>query len=420
MKKNVDWTYLPSIPLTMEEVNKKLKYLNEQGVSEIKPDRGLTITSIEKCYNHYFWAYEQLHVCYDGIYKYRIVQKEEDKEETPFDYFEEMKKTFYSIHKTSFNWHFGSIPKNFYELRCCVPSQLSWFSNKYGGQELKGCYKADVSSAFSAEACKMLPTWREHVVKPGIVQPTAAYPFAFVSTGRLIIYNELDTDDFYLTPFYYDKGKLDKRNREVKKNFGYPTLDIQKEIGYETKEKVYTVLMKASKYTLNATMNYYYNQKKDGDKTAKNVMNYFIGMCWRKKQPSHLHLAAVVIARCNKRMIDTAYELLRRNNTPILIATDSIAWIGKNEPDLTTTKKYLGAFVIEVINGEMIIKSSKCYQVKYQEKVGTYWSGVPKDLSSQLKFGEIKNALDYDYEFIDGKFYRLTLENNVIINKEEL
>ena len=426
MKRNIDWLYIPAVRITFPELNELLQNLKERGITEIFPNEGCrTITSIHKCYNHFFWAYEKLHlVDENGIIKYKIIKEGDSKEDEPYDYFMQVKEQFYKIHKQSFNSVFCSVPKTFFELRRCVPSQLSWYckNKEIRYQHLSNCFKADVSSAFSSECCKTLPTWRNHLIKPGIVQPNIAYPFAFVSTGRLIIYKELDTEDFFGTPFYYDRAQIHKRNREVEVTFGYPKVELEKELGYKSEEKVYTILMKKAPLTLRETMNYFYNQKQEGNETAKKVMNYFIGMCWQKMNPIHLHLAAVVIARCNKRMIDTAYELVRRNNLPVLIATDSIAWVGKCEEDLVARTKFLGSFTLECEDGEMIIGSSKCYQIKSGNKVATLWSGVPKEVSRQLPFGNINasNAADYDYAYIEGKVMRIILKDDTIIGMEEL
>lgn len=68
-----------------------------------------------------------------------------------------------------------------------------------------------------------------------------------------------------------------------------------------------------------------YKAKQAGDLIAKSIMNQFIGYTWLRKQPQFLHLAAVILARCNNRIIKQAECLIDRGAIPVLIATDSIA-----------------------------------------------------------------------------------------------
>lgn len=112
-----------------------------------------------------------------------------------------------------------------------------------------------------------------------------------------------------------------------------------------------------------------YKAKQAGDLIAKSIMNQFIGYTWLRKQPQFLHLAAVILARCNNRIIKQAECLIDRGAIPVLIATDSIAWIGKGDELITTDKahKTLGSFVVEMRDGEAIIAGPKVYQLRAKD-----------------------------------------------------
>lgn len=420
---NVNWDYVKVTPMTAEEFAKKLKYWKSIGMTEIKPDNGLTVSTYEKGFKHWFFYMDYCCV-FEPLenLKIRIVNEEEDKEYQPYDCFSAVQKKSKELNNCGFGWQYGVVGKEFFELRKCVPRQISWYTKKqnYRFKKLKNCYKADVSSAFSYEATKKLPTWIGHKTVEGVVEPTAEYPFAFVSTGRLIIYGELDTDDFWRTPFYYDKDdriKFLQEEKDKAKRFRYKKCELSKELGRETDAQVYTVLCRASKYTLKSTFEYFYFLKDNGDKRAKAIMNYFIGMCWQKRSPIYLHLAAVIIARCNKRMIDTATTLAKRGNVPLLIATDSVAWCGKPEEDLVDKKKFLGAFVSELYDGEMFVVRSKKYQMRKGNKLKTVYAGcTDREL---YEFGELDDT-EYEWMYHDGDVYRFTVDYNGCIVKEEI
>ena len=75
------------------------------------------------------------------------------------------------------------------------------------------------------------------------------------------------------------------------------------------------------------------------------------------------------MARCDNRIITRAERLIDRGAIPVLIATDSIAWIGKGDEIVTTDKahKTLGAFVSEMRDGEAIIAGPKVYQLRAKD-----------------------------------------------------
>lgn len=254
-------------------------------------------------------------------------------------------------------------------------------------------YKADVSSAFPYEACKRLPTLIDcKVIYSYDVQPTEEYPFVFFNNGRLLFLEEdgtiVDTQTFGQ---YYNwaMASLNYRNRRMQ--YDYPTYEHE------------CCLCCKAGPSLQSIMEEIYEEKKHGDKHAKLLMNRFIGYCWRKRQPNYFHLAAVIIARCDNRIVEMARRLLDRGHTPLLIATDSIMWKDKDDEmeQLVKIKDeniQLGDLCWEAYDAEAIITGSKCYQIRYSSgKVKTTWSGVSKSESEKAQFGDVLNGTEYEW-----------------------
>lgn len=397
------------------EIKKKL---DEEGITKIE-GYGREITSLNKMYGHWFKNDEYHYVCDEnGLAKYQIV-REDAVDDNVYEYFKTFKKVAEEMNFNKFSNMFGYVSKDYYEMRKCVPTQLSWCKNDKTDLLLEGCYKADVSSAFAYEASKSLPNWSTKKVVAGLVEPNEEYEFAFYSTGGLKIYGELDTEDLY-GKYYYNRREIEQRHNAVKEAYDYPTMKLSKMIGYETGTELFTILCKRSKFNLKNVFEFFYDKRKVNE-DAKKVMNYFLGMCWKKTSPMYLHIAAVTIARCNKRMIDLAEELVKRGNTPVLIATDSIAWMGKEEKDLVNKEKFLGAFVEEHNNCKMIIKGSKSYQLLSGGKTYTYFSGIKKERTKTWHFGkllEMKCAEIKIVEMNNGDYWQKELDKNGCVLKE--
>lgn len=377
--RQIDWFRYPTTKVTGEEFQKIWEDWQQKDYTMLPH----YTCSTAKGYGHYF----QLQDCYcsigdDGIYKYKVVA-EQDKIE-PFNAFMAMTNQFHQMENVNFSKAFGTVRECHYYLRACVPTQVSWstFNPNFYGKVAPHCYKMDISSAFPYEGTKTLPTWVGHKEMSGRVAPTEDYPFAFYSDGTFAIWNEFDSTEFFTTPYYISKEEKELRDNKTAKDFYYSSLP----------DASHTVLCKASQYTLKNVFEYFY-ERKHTDELAKAIMNYSIGMCWLKIRPSFLHLAAVIIGRTVHRVIQTAYKLLDCGDSPLLIATDAIAWSGKPHPEWWTAKsnKKLGDFVVEVVDGEMIVVTSHKYQIKYGDKVITRWSGVKKEQSQNMIFGEVLN-----------------------------
>ena len=270
------------------------------------------------------------------------------------------------------------------QIKHCIPSPINYAQ---GTKMIRlECYKADVSSAYAYESCKRLPTYEGRRIEKGIIAPTNEYPFAFYPhNGTLAILEEdgtiINTNDFYESAIY---------NEDYEKKNGMRRMVMNKRaswIKHNWEEQ--TILCKAvNDNTFSMLMNYLYRIR-NTDKTAKPTMNIFLGTLQQNENPDRAYIAAVVLARCCYRMIRIAKHLEEDDECQVLlIATDSVAWKGAPHPEVWTKDKSLGAFVLEHYNVPMIILSPKKYQVQDKGCI-TKWAGVKKELTLDMKFGDI-------------------------------
>ena len=293
---------------------------------------------------------------------------------------------FQEYHKTLYEM-FGKVRTDYYDfIRTCVPSQISWSDYDISGITLLNCNKADISSAFPFEASKSLPDFRYHKEYYDYVMPTKEYPFAFYDNGGLCFIEEdgtvIDTRQwdrsYYSLERQYNSRKQTSRERQYVNNLLAPK----------------TILFKRSCYNLAAVFRKLYDLRKD-DPIAKATMNMSIGYMWRKQCPNLAHLSAIIIARCNDRIIKAWRQIEDKGGTVVLVATDSIAWRGDTNLIETTTTKDLGNLVMEYESCKMIVVSPKCYQLKTKEgKTKSFWAGKSKEYTSKLIFGDMKKV-DY-------------------------
>ena len=278
----------------------------------------------------------------------------------------------------------GKFDSSLWALRCCVPSQISWSASKYHNLPLEHIYKADISSAFPYEACKRLPTLiGSHMVTDERPMPDKDFPFVFGSDGSLIFIEEdgtiIDTNSIVSSRFYGSQAKYLAHQAKVAADNNYKPLSFS------------FWLKCPAGPSLAKVMEPLYAAKQAGDETAKQIMNQFIGFCWRKDRPSFLHLAAVILARCDNRIITRAERLIDRGAIPVLIATDSIAWIGKGNELVVTNAdhKKLGMFAWEAQDCEMFIAGPKVYQLRDKDRLITRWAGVAQEDTENMPFGAV-------------------------------
>ena len=306
-----------------------------------------------------------------------------DDEPTGLDAYEKVNGLFEEQYKESiFTAFSGREHKEEYKaIKNCVPIQISYANPRFLGKIIPGVYKADISSAFPSKIVgKKLPMLEGCKRAAGRVKPTEEYPFAFyVNSHHLAIYGELDTRDFdceYYGTYYKETYKDDVKEEE-------------------------TILCKACDKSLDAPFTYLYERRNES-KDFKFYMNACIGYFHKRSNPTLSAIAAVVIARCDWDMISRCNKLREDRNIVLFIATDSIAWAGR-ENDLATEDKYLGSFTYESKNCRFYAIGPKAYQVESDGKVITKYAGMSKAKQESIAFG----MLEYDAKYSEERIYQL-------------
>lgn len=259
------------------------------------------------------------------------------------------------------------------DIKLCVPKQIQYAPHNALNRKFDHCYKADVSSAFPSSIVNhSLPTLRGCKRVNRFVAPTEEYPFAFyIRSHHLSIYNEFNTwdDETEMHLFYHAMV--------------YSELDRKNEI---------TILCKRAKSKdeqamWNSYQEIYDRRKEDPNIKALSVIS--IGYFHLNADPFCSPLAAVTIARTNHRIFRMCNEIRSRGDSILLVATDSIAWIG-GAYEKATNQKYLGSFTYECFDNMMIVQGCKNYQyINMEGRCVTKCAGVDRKTSSQWRFGEI-------------------------------
>lgn len=275
------------------------------------------------------------------------------------------------------------------ELKKCVPTPIKYATNFMMNKELSNCYKADVSSCYPSQLCKDLPTLKDYKRLDGRIEPTEEYPFAFyLNSHHIKIYNELDTKKDFDTIYYdryYDNVYNDYIDDEI------------------------TILCKRSSYSFKEIFEELYNIKNNSLKKEeiskyKSIMNSFIGYLHKNSNPDCAHIAAVVIARANKFIIDNCHKLTSEGNKICNICTDSIGWQGK-ESSLATNNKYLGSFTYEYKDVKMYIYSNSSYQILSDNKVITKCPGIRLDDNRRNIWMGLKGTKEVTEKLLDDHIY---------------
>lgn len=276
-------------------------------------------------------------------------------------------------------------------LRQCVPKQFYYIKDVLKDCELENISKSDMSSHYPASFCGQLPDIRTAIKLEGEHNPTEEYPFAFyVGTGHCAEYNRFDTREWVKHEIAQSLVN-DTKLRTIGKcpfKISFPHYGEHCE---------YTLLCKASEYTLTEEMSHFYQQKKNGDPDAKLVMNSFIGYCHPKEnRPSYrlYHLAAICIGRANQKMIEVAEEIGVENVVQLIV--DGIIYIDENNPVKTysTSEKELGRLIKE--NDKEKFKMIGCNQYMFvnpvtQEPTCITASGFNSGVVETKTFDDMKN-----------------------------
>lgn len=292
-------------------------------------------------------------------------------------FIEELFKDVYG-NKTLYRAFSGTEYKQEYnQIKLCIPKPVSMINPFYKGYKIKDVWKADTKSAYPNEGSKSLPTLHGCKSVKGIVKPTEEYPFAFyIHSHHMAIYNEFDTHDWWKLRRWY-------------------TLYDEMFVDYVPEDEEITVLCKRSTYSLKPIfMEVYRLKEEEHHPVAKLGMNAAIGYFQRTSDPRLSHLAAVIIGRCADRMLKIAKSIEDQKRTVLLIATDSIIWIGGMIPEATDLQ-FLGSFSYEIHGGQFFGQGSKAYQVinDIGECITKYSGMKNSDEKNNMKFGEIPSKV---------------------------
>lgn len=230
------------------------------------------------------------------------------------------------------------------EFKVCVPKQFYFVNDMLTNQTLimSAC---DFCSQYPSMLCGLLPDSKGMKRVKGTVKPNKDYPFAFyLKSGHCAQYEVFDTHDWEYSRF---RNQL----RGVKEYDNPPTPDCKSEDDE-------TILMKESKYSLTEEMEYFYSKRKT-DPISKTVMNAFIGFFHKRNYRSNkqAHLAAIVIARANDRMMLLAEKI--GYEKVVHIAVDGIIYLGREQYGVQ--EKQLGLLNQEITGAKCCVKGANTY-----------------------------------------------------------
>lgn len=238
--------------------------------------------------------------------------------------------------------HGGDHPEEMQIYKEMQLRPMIWVDPEYTYRRIIHFYKADISSAYPSQADR-LPDYRTRLELKGYYELSEFpdYDFAFYKKSKNIV----------------ERDVFDTREIIKSKWYNYETNITE----IEPDEEI-TILMKYAAVNLSDIWAQFYKNRKFDD-TSKATMLSAIGFLQSTKYNKNNfmgHASAVIYGRHISRMINILNRIEAEGNKPIMIATDSVAWIG-GPSRTTTTEKALGAFVIECANGMACIKASGVY-----------------------------------------------------------
>ena len=376
---SIKWVDVETKIVSIDKYNEILKEIKDLKIREHKvQDIGSVISfagtyQIKRCESYI----EIRLLSPEGAIKYRVSftgvkQSTVRAGKDGYDYINDMFESKY--HTTMFKAFSGRKYENEYkDVKKCVITQVDYAFKGAMNKITNNCYKSDVSSAYPYQLTKSLPTLHNCKRIKGRVEPTEEYPFAFyIKSHHVKIYNELYTKDFGDSSFY-----APYRNDTLKWR---PNDNV-------SADEDETILCKVAEYELSDIFEKMYSERKVKPE-LKTYMVACIGYFHKNTDPTLSPIAAVVLARCAKDMLERCKILTEEGNLVLLVNTDSIIWKGK-QSSLSKKEKKLGNFCIEYENIRVAIKSVKAYQLDTTKGVITRHSGLDKEISKNLKFGEI-------------------------------
>jgi hypothetical protein len=285
---------------------------------------------------------------------------------------------FKELNGISLRKAFGFVDAVF---KACIPKQFYYLNERYVSSERKikrvKASSIDASSQYPSGCLGILPDAHTGVKVDHYVEPTEEYPFAFYSDGHCAEYGRFNTRTWLFSPFGANLFRFDQTHK-------YCLLDLPD-------DKIETVLMKPSKYTMDSTWEYFYNRKKNCEKgtpeydEAKGVMNKTIGMWHRKDRDEKAngydynnhgsfrlaHIVAIAIARGNQKILDKIENDIGADYV-LHVCVDGIIYKGGYKQGIDETK--FGQFAQEFIDCDFVMtdynnyiatKNGKCVKFKH-------------------------------------------------------
>lgn len=313
-----------------------------------------------KKYLYLYWLddYNQPHIAYYNKYK---EEESDSRDIRPRDAMNLLEDKFKELNDKRISDAFGSVPE---EFKRNIPKGFYYVKpSVYAGNEywLSTSY-IDASSQYPSGLIGKLPDANEAIIEKGYVKPNEEYPFAFYSNGHMAIYNELDTRQWRGSRFAAVLFR-----QEGKDEWAIKSHD----------DDPHTTLMKASDYSMEDTIRFFFNGRKEHE-DYKRVLNVSIGFMHKQRYTDRkfAHLAAVAIARGNQKILNMCQEIGYDNI--IHICVDGIIYDGDKEYGIHD--KQLGVFKQEYTDCMLRIKGQNQYIAMNKEgEVVTY-----KHCASQL------------------------------------
>lgn len=254
------------------------------------------------------------------------------------------------------------------DIKKCIPRQFYFINKKYCNH----IYKAsaiDASSQYPSGCLGRLPDYHTVIGIKGRALPTEEYPFAFYASGHCAEYGVFDTHEWLGSPLFPYLFRLDQRE-----DYAFTLYKDEDE---------FTILMKASEYSMDTTWNFFYANKNSCAKDtieyeeAKLIMNKTIG-CWHRKDKDKkrmmtyddhgsyqlAHIVAIAIARGNQKILD----MVERIGLPYImhICVDGIIYLGDRKFGIDNSE--LGKFAQEFIGADFMMKDINVYCARQNDR----------------------------------------------------
>lgn len=247
------------------------------------------------------------------------------------------------------------------DIKKCIPKQF-YYINKRFTNNIYCASGIDASSQYPSGCLGRLPDYHTAIGIKGRALPTDEYPFAFYASGHCAEKDVFDTHSWLGHPMFPCLFRLDQKEK-----YSFTPLKDEEE---------FTILMKASEYTMDSTWLYFYNNKQSCSKDspeydeAKLIMNKTIG-CWHRKDREQkyirsyddhgsyqlAHIVAIAIARGNQKILDMVDKI--GYHFILHVCVDGIIYLGADKHGIDETR--LGQFAQEFIGADFMMKDINVY-----------------------------------------------------------